>query len=350
MARLVWGLMGDSRGHLTRAHIMAGELARHDILFVGGGCVDELRELGHRVVNVPMPGTILKDNHVAGFATASLFLRLALGKGQVLKRLASELEAFKPDLAVSDYEFFLPRAARMMGLPCVGFGHQHVLTHCAGTLPPGQQMNRLLTLSSIQLLFSVPNRYLVTSFFPARAKRADTVVLPPVLRPDVPVLSPLRGEHILAYLRAGMPTGLLAALATTGREIRVYGQGEREPEGALKFFASNREQFLKDLAGCAYVVSSGGHNLVSEALFLGKPVLAAPVAMFYEQYVNAWHLKGLGFGDFLPGEAAARTTVESFEAQLEARREAVLASGLKLGNSLAAQCIEGMLVETGQGN
>lgn len=190
MARLVWGLMGDSRGHLTRAHIMAGELSCHDILFVGGGCVDELRERGHRVLNVPMPGTILKDNHVAGFATASLFLRLALGKGQVLKQLASELESFKPDLAVSDYEFFLPRAARMLGLPCVGFGHQHVLTHCAGTLPPGQPMNRLLTVSSIRLFFSVPNRYFVTSFFPARAKQADTVVLPPVLRADVPVLSP----------------------------------------------------------------------------------------------------------------------------------------------------------------
>lgn len=343
MARLVWGLMGDSRGHLTRAQIMAGELSGHEILFVGGGCVDELRGFGHRVFNVPMPGTILKNNRVSSLATAALFLRLALGKGQVLQRLASEIEAFKPDLAVSDYEYFLPHAARMMGLPSLSFGHQHVLTLCSGTLPPGQVVNRLLTTSSIRQLFSVPERYLITSFFPAKARGRNTTVLPPVLRPDVTRLSSWKGEHVLAYLRAGMPSELLAALASTGREIRVYGQGARESEGVVSFLPSSRGQFLKDLAGCAYVVSSGGHNLISEALCLGKPVLAVPVTLFYEQYVNAWHLRALGFGDFFIGGTEARRAIASFEAQLGARSKTILADSPQNGNRLAAQCIENIL-------
>lgn len=322
--------MGDSRGHLTRALIMAGELSGHEILFVGGGCASELRSLGHRVFPLPMPETILRDNRVCIPATAACFLRLMLGQGEVLRGLRDELVRFKPDLAVTDYEFYLPRAAKVLGLPCVGFGHQHVLTRCADTLPPGQPLNRLATTAAIRLLFSVPERYLVTSFFPARPRNSDTVVLPAVVRPDVPGLSSRRGDHVLAYLRAGMPPGLVEALGATGRQARVYGLGEQPSAGHIRFMPAGRERFLEDLAGSAYVVSSGGHNLVSEALCLGKPVLAAPAAMFYEQYVNAWHLRRLGCGDFINSAAGAAQAVADFEARLEERRLALsvpMASG-----------------------
>lgn len=342
MARIVWGLMGDSRGHLTRALIMAGELSGHDILFVGGGCAEELRHLGHRVFTVPMPETILRENKVQALATASHFLRLALGRGEVLRGLTDELARFKPDLAVTDYEFYLPRAARMLALPCMSFGHQHVLTRCADVLPPGQPVNRLVTTAAIHLLFSVPERYLVTSFFPASPKGPDTQVLPPVLRPDVSALAPQTGEHVLAYLRAGMPEALLEALAATGRAVRVYGQGQRPAWGRVSFLPADRERFLEDLADAAYVVSSGGHNLMSEALSLGKPVLAAPVGMFYEQHVNAWHLRRLGCGDFLEPADGAAKGVADFEARLDGRRQ-VIPVPLVNGNRAAAQAVEALL-------
>ncbi len=334
--------MGDSRGHLTRALIMAGELAGHELLFVGGGCAEELRALGHRVHTLPMPETILANNRVDTPATAANFLRLMLGKGAVLRSLARELERFKPDLAVTDYEFYLPRAARLLGLPCVGFGHQHVLTRCDDTLPPGKAVSRLTTTAAIRLLFSVPERYLVTSFFPARPKGPDTQVLPALLRPDVPGLAPQTGEHVLAYFRSGVEAGLLEALAATGREVRLYGQGERPGVGRLRFLPASRERFLEDLAGCAYAVSSGGHNLLSEALCLGKPVLAVPADMFYEQFVNAWHLRRLGFGDFYTGRGGAGQAVAGFEARL-GEYAAKLAGRSFLGNAEAASALEGII-------
>lgn len=344
--------MGDSRGHLTRALIMAGELARHELLFVGGGCARELRTLGHRVLDLPMPETILRNNRVDTRATAANFARLMLGRGAVLRALARELEAFRPDLAVTDYEFYLPRAARMLGVPCVSFGHQHVLTRCADALPPGKAVSRLATTAAIRLLFSVPERYLVTSFFPAEPKGPETRVLPPLLRPDVPALAPQAGEHVLAYFRSGVAPGLLEALAAIGREVRLYGLGERPGAGRLRFLPASRERFLEDLAGCAYAVSTGGHNLLSEALCLGKPVLAAPADMFYEQYVNAWHLRRLGFGDFCadragesqggPGRAGLGRAVAGFEARL-GEYASRLAGKDFAGNAAAAQAVEALL-------
>lgn len=340
MARIVWGLMGDSRGHLTRALIMAQELAGHELLFVGGGCAEELRDLGYRVHALPMSETILRNNRVDTLATVANFVGLMLGRGAVLRALARELECFKPDLAVSDYEFYLPRAARLLGIPCIGFGHQHVLTRCRGALPPGEIAGRVATTASIRLLFSVPRRYLVTSFFPAEPKGQETTLLPPLLRADVQALRPSSGTHVTVYMRAGAPRKLLEALAATGREVRLYGaqDGEEGVSARVRRLPFSRQGFLEDLAGCAYAVTGGGHNLLSEALCLGKPVLAMPAAMFYEQYVNAWHLRQLGYGDYFSAEEDAERAVAAFEAGLNARME-ILATPMACGNALAARMV-----------
>jgi len=209
-------------------------------------------------------------------------------------------------------------------------------------LPPGDISGRLATTASIRLFFSLPERYLVTSFFSALPKGPETVPLPPLLREDVSGLAPRAGRHVLVYMRAGVPPGLLEALAATGREVRVYGSGERGFSGRVRFLPFSRGGFLEDLATCAYVITGGGHNLLSEALCLGKPVLALPAAMFYEQYVNAWHLRRLGWGDFVTRAQDAPRAVAEFEARLEERRKALAAPPV-CGNALAVRAVEELL-------
>jgi len=316
MARIAWGIMGDARGHLTRALVMAEALRGHELLFVGGGCVDELAALGHRVLKVPMLGTSLSDGRVRLAATTAHCVGGILGERAVRGRIIRELEAFGADCAVSDYEYFLPRAARAMGLPSLSFDHQHIVTKCRLNSPPGLFFPATTFRVIVRHLFSVPERYFVLSFFPADPLSPDTRLLPPVLRPDVIPLTPHAGGHILAYFRAGMPKGLWEALAATGREVRLYGQGERPAAGAVRYCAAGRRAFLDDLAGCAYVAATGGHNLICEALHLGKPVLAA-APMFYEQEVNAWNLRRLGLGESSHAGLPAEKLVRSFEARRE---------------------------------
>ncbi len=338
--RVAWGIMGDSRGHLTRALALLPELSGHEFLFLGGGCVAELRGQGMRVHDLPMPGTALSGGRVRGGATAVNFLRAVLDAPRTLGRLRRVLEDFRPDLAVTDYEFFLPRAARTLGLPCLSLDHQHVLTKCRLAPPPGQALNRLATTAAVRLLFSRASRYVVSSFFRPPPLGPDTEVLGPLLRPDARALSPRPGGHVLAYLRTGLPPALARALASTGREVRVHGLGKRPDAGPLRFLAGERAAFLDDLAGCRYVLCNAGHNLLSEALFLGKPVLALPSAMFYEQYVNAWHLRESGRGDFFVDPERAPEALAAFEAGLE-RFEAAGRAGIEPGNARAVEILTG---------
>lgn len=342
MARIAWGIMGDSRGHLTRALALLQEFPEHEFLFVGGGSAEELRGLGLRVFSLPVPGTILSRGRVRGLATGAHFLRLLLRSPETLRGLRAALEEFRPDLAVTDYEFFLPRAARSLGLPCLSLDHQHVLTKCRQEPLPGQSLNRLATTAFIRLLFSRASRYLVTSFFPAQPLGPDTEVLGPILRRDVLALAPRSGGHALAYLRTGLPRDLAEALASLGREVRVYGLGAQPAQGPLRFLAGERAAFLEDLASCAFVLCNAGHNLLSEALFLGKPVLAMPSAMFYEQYVNAWHLRGMGRGDFFADPSRAGEALAAFEKNLERFAEAGRA-GMEPGNAAAVAAVNRLL-------
>lgn len=316
MARIAWGIMGDSRGHLTRALVMAEALKGHDLLFVGGGCVEELAALGHQVLKVPMLTTYIRNGRVRLAATAGQCLGGILGERLVRGRIIRELEAFGADCAVSDYEYFLPRAARAMGLPCLSFDHQHVLTKCRVENPPGLVLPGITMRSVVGGLFSVPERYFVLSFFQASPRSADTTILPPILRPDVAPLTPHAGQKVLAYFRAGIPCGLLEALDKTGREVMVFGQGEKPALGRVRFCATDRAAFLDELAGCAYVVSTGGHNLICEAMHLKKPLLA-PAPMFFEQDVNAWNLRLLGCGESGHVERSPARLVRGFEARLE---------------------------------
>lgn len=341
MARIAWGIMGDSRGHLTRALIMAQALSRHELLFIGGGCVDELAAAGHRVLKIPMLTTYLRDGRVLYGRTVAQIAGGVLGEGRVRRPLIRALEQFGADCAISDYEYFLPRAAKAMGLPCVGFDHQHVLTNCRVENPPGLVVPGLVMRGVVRNLFSVPQRYLVPSFFPAEPLSPATRLVPPVLRPDLLPLAPHAGAHIVAYYRAGTPAGLLEALSGTGRELHLYGQGEKPSVGKVRYRASDRRAFLEDLAGCAYVAATGGHNLICEALHLGKPVLAA-APMFFEQDVNAWNLRCMGLGDSAHAWPSTGALVRDFEA----RREVYAAAALRVdvnGNARTTAALESFI-------
>jgi uncharacterized protein (TIGR00661 family) len=57
----------------------------------------------------------------------------------------------------------------------------------------------------------------------------------------------------------------------------------------------NNQQFNQSLASCEGLFTGGGFEGPSEALFLGKKILVAPMKYQYEQQCNAYALKQMGF-------------------------------------------------------
>jgi uncharacterized protein (TIGR00661 family) len=159
----------------------------------------------------------------------------------------------------------------------------------------------------------------ISSFYfpPVLRGRQDVTQTGVLLRPDVLSACPERAGHLLVYLRKFASASMLEALKNCGRDVRIYGIGERPREGRLRFRPIDEISFLEDLAACDALISNAGNQLVGEALYLGKPVLAIPEARNFEQFINAHFLRAEGGGDWVAPDQFSDGSLGQFLTRLE---------------------------------
>jgi uncharacterized protein (TIGR00661 family) len=343
MARIVYGVMGDARGHLARSLVIAREMPQHEFLFVGGGAVQEARSLGYQVESVPMASTFYRNNKVDFPATIANALRALAASRPTINRVADIIKGFDPDLVVSDYELFTPLAALKLSRPCVSLDHQHVITHCAYQPPRGHRLSRVMTSFAIRKLYSHASVFLITSFFapPPRDPRT-TWLFPPVIGSDVTKLIPSNGEHVLVYQTSPTFHRLFPVLQEIPGRFVIYGLGKKPEKRNLQFKPTSRNAFLDDLASCRYAITNGGHNVISEALYLGKPLLSFPIKNAYEQLLNAHFVKCLGYGDYSLDSLPVAREIRDFESRLDELRRTIQTTTF-FGNHEVAQKLESFI-------
>jgi uncharacterized protein (TIGR00661 family) len=343
MARIAVGIMGDSLGHINHALALAHAMPSHEFLFIGGGRVLDLRRSGRNVVDAPVPGTYYRDNKVDVFATAKNGLKVVAARKSVVKRIAGVLKDYSPNLVLTAYEFFTPRAARMLGLPCVSVDNQHFLTKCKFDAPSGQGLGRFLFLMPLKFMYSAPDRYMVNTFFPlVPLDPKETEAFPPLIMPEAIGVTPSRGEHTVVYQTSPTFLALLPLLEKLKGPFFIYGLGERPPSRGLFFRAPSRERFLDELASSRYVIANGGHNVISEALYFGKPVFSFPIRSAYEQFVNAWMLEALGYGAYSLSPDPGLDALQHFEQALDGYA-ANIREGNFFGNDRLAARLERLI-------
>jgi uncharacterized protein (TIGR00661 family) len=309
MAKIFVSLSGDGRGHATRVRALAESLRQHHLLIIytSGQAYDFLARVyaGSDVQVRAIPGLNFGYNGagkvrlwptLAGLAKYLQRLPLLLGLLRV--RLAVE----QPDLVISDFEPALPRAARQMGIPHISLNHQHfLLSYDLRSLPAWLRLHAIYMGWVVRAYDSPAVSRIVSSFFfPPLRPGCDRVTQTGVLlRPTVLETEPSNQTHLVAYWRRQAPAGALEALAQLNREVHIYGLGQQEPRGRLRFLAADEDRFVADLASCAALVCTAGNQLVGEAIYLRKPVLAIPEPGNYEQYVNAHFLGQMHAGTWV---------------------------------------------------
>ena len=337
MAKILYGVMGNTYGHIMRTQAIISLLVpEHEFYFVGGGRVPEaLAGSGHSVLEVPVLRTVHRKGKVSVSATVGQIVRRTAESPRIIRGIREVIDRWQPDLAICDREFFLPIACGRAGLRCVSLDHSHVLKACRYPVPADQWVSWSLAMLNDYLFFDRTRHNLIVSFFhppPKTRPRQGEIneLLPPVLRravaaqPRGPV-----GDHVLVYQTSTTFRPLLEALRALKRPVIVYGFGTKEEtrEGHIVYKPYSDRGILEDLAGCAYAVVNGGHNLICEALHFGKPVLCFPIARLFEQFINAWHIRALGYGDFSTESHPQVAVFERFEENLGAYRACIAGAG-----------------------
>ncbi len=331
MARILYGIMGNTWGHWARTQALVdGMKGEHEFFFVGGGRVAELMKGRENFLEVPVLRTVHRKHRVSVTRTVGYMGSCLSVMGKVKRSLLEVVDKFKPDVAVVDREFFLPWVAKAIGLPLISIDHSHVMKACEYPVPWRERISWALAMMNDYVLYDLSRYNLIVSFFHPPLKqrqRAGEInrLLGPVLRKDVKRYSGKVGDYVFVYQTSATFKGLLPVLKQLKREVVIYGMSaEDRREGNLHFRAFDVEGLLRDLSGACYAVVNGGHNVICEALYYGKPVFCFPIHGLFEQFLNAWHVASLGYGAYSVSMRPCEKLFKNFEMHLEKYREQVL--------------------------
>lgn len=329
MAKLAISLCGEGRGHATRISTLVERLDRdHEIvIYTSADALAFLREhLADRHPRVRLeeiPGVVFEYTGGRLDVMRSIAAGLdyqARQLGPLVDRLIQELDTFGADLAITDFEPALPRAAGRLGIPLVSVDHQHfLLAYDLDALPWSLQWNAWFMGHAVWMYVSESADTVVSAFFrpPLRRGWEHVVQVGPLLRQEILAAHPRDEGFVLSYLRRHTPFSVIEALADCGLPVRVYGLGHREHVGGCSFHAIDDARFVADLAACRCLVAAAGNQLIGEALHLGKPMLVLPERAHSEQLMNSHFLDAMGCGGFTLLEETDGERVRSFLAGLD---------------------------------
>ncbi|MDI9614289.1 MJ1255/VC2487 family glycosyltransferase [Methanothermobacter sp.] len=320
--RVLYSVCGEGMGHAIRSGVILDKLTEdHDVLiFASDRAYSYLSSKFDNVHEIYGFNTVYEDNSVNDIKTfvkaMKTFPRDLKENLKLLYRIAKD---FRPDVVVSDFEFYASVISNMLRIPLISIDNMHVITQCRIEYPEKFRRDKIKAAAVVRSFIVRPRRYLITSYFFPEVKNPEKVSMyPPVLREDIMNLDPYYGDHVLVYQTSRSNRRLIEILKSLDRKFIVYGFDRDEVDGNLTFRKFNEDQFFRDFESAAAVITNGGFTLISEALYLRKPVYSVPVKGQFEQILNAVYLEKLGYGEF--HEETERETLEGFLGRLDIYR------------------------------
>jgi len=328
--RILYGVVGEGMGHATRSSVILEHLTQgHEVHVVVSGRAREY--LAQRFENVhKIWGLTIQyeGNSVRKLGTLLENLKGAVkGFPENIKAYFKLVDDFKPDVVVSDFESFSYLYAKNHLLPCISVDNMQIINRCkhAPELLAGHERDFELTRNIVKAKLPGCFYYLIATFFRPELRKDRTTLLPSILRPEILDAKSEPGEHLLVYQTSTTNTQLLDALKNSGLPCKVYGVRRGIPSDEvdenLTFRPFSEAGFIDDLRSCRAVVAGGGYTLMSEAVYLHKPLLSLPVQGQFEQTLNALYLQQLDYGRH--AEVLDAPTLDAFLADVPRHAEAL---------------------------
>ncbi len=317
---------GEGFGHASRTVALAQMLReRYDIvIFAPEKLFPFLRENLGEVKLVPIPYFFfVKYRERIDYARTALRNLPAIIRFPVeVKRIQRQFRRHNVRALISDYDPYSSFAADKRSIPILQINHPAVV------LRQRDYSLEALTARVISiLLMGKYHRKLVVSFYdgdvgPVVRKALTSAEVPPE-------------DFFVVYLKPGY------------RKLMMRALGRLAINNVVVFPDPNKD-IIDYLRRCRAVISSAGHQFMSEALVLKKPVFVVPQTGQYEQWLNARKLEESGWGTYATVETL-ETRLTSFMNNLDRYPLPVRATGTRyrMDNELdrAVRKIEGFLAD-----
>lgn len=299
MAKIIYGVAGEGLGHAARSKVIIDHLLQkgHEVKILTHDRAYDYLKNKYRPKKIFGLSFFYRDNKVNYLNTIVKNIVKFPQARKSLNECLGLCGRFKPDLVISDFEPISGLVANIKNIPLVSIDNMHILTKAKVDYPVKYEKDALAAKAVVRVMIFNAKAYLITSFFPGKPKSRKVFVFPPIIRDEIKKLKAPQKEHVLVYLTSNH-RGIIDFLKNIQAQFIIYGLNLSKKQGNLVFKKICKTGFLKDLAASRGIIATAGFTLISEALYLGKPYLAIPVIMQFEQTLNAYQLDKLGYGKF----------------------------------------------------
>ena len=337
---ILYGVPGEGLGHATRSKVVIAWLLAqgHDVRVVSSSRAFALldKTFPGRVLEIKGFHIAYKQLTVSKSRTAGLTLRTAPEALRTnFRQYRQLLHGFRPEVVISDFESFSYFFAKLRRVPVISIDNMQIINRAQldVAVPPAERASYDVARYLVRAKLPRAQHYFITTFFPLPPLpryAGRTTLVPGIIRPEIEAARPTRGDYVVVYQSATNQGDLIGILQQIpGQEFRVYGFNKDEAHGNVRLRPFSEAGFIAELAGSRAVLTNGGFSLISEAVYLRKPVCAVPIPAQFEQWLNAAEIEKCGYGRHFAAITAANVT--AFLGELPAY-EAALRTYAQSGN------------------
>ena len=282
--KIFYAVQATGNGHLSRATQLYPHLKKF-------GEVDFFVSGSNSNLDYPFPVKYRSDGwslHYSKCGGLNYWDIVRNTKPANLYKDAAALPLKQYDVVINDFDFITSIGCKMQKVPSVQLGHQ--ASFQSDLTPRPAKKNYLGEI--ILKHYAKATQHIGLHFQPY-----DNFIFPPVVKQELMNQEVLNLNHVTVYL----PSFQQHCLHETFRKLKDipfhwFLNGVEKPytENNITYYPVNQNMFNKSLLTCHGLITGGGFETPSEALFLGKRLMSIPIRNHYEQQCNAAALQQMG--------------------------------------------------------
>jgi uncharacterized protein (TIGR00661 family) len=280
--KVLYGIQSTGNGHLTRSAKVVNRLVR-------SGCmVDTIVSGKNSQINFPFP---IKHNftgltfHYNGKGSVDYWKTWrGLKLFQLMKDVRFDISSY--DLVISDFEPISAWAAEFQDKVSFGISNQYSFLSKKTPRPKHKDL-----LGEGILKWMAPVKQPIGLHF----EKYDSFIKPPIIRDSLLGSDITNKGHYTVYLSNWSYELLFKHFRTINAKFEIF-TNVKKPFRFKNCYVKpiNKTLFDESFKSCEGIITAGGFQTCSEALYLNKKLIVLPIDNQYEQLCNVESLNRLG--------------------------------------------------------
>lgn len=282
--KIFYAIQATGNGHISRASQLYPYLQKF-------GSVDFFLSGNNASLNIDLPikfksaGCSLHYSKCGGLNYWDIVKNI---RPRQMFKDAESLPLKNYDVVINDFDSITSLACKMQKVHSVQFGHQASFISDATPRPEKRSL-----MGEIILKHYAPSPKHIGLHF----DKYDSFIHPPIIKDEIVQAVPKDLKHITVYLPSFQKDCLEKAFhKLSDLEFHWFLNDVefKHTVNNITYYPVKQKQFNQSLITCHGLITGGGFETPSEALYLGKKILSIPIRSHYEQECNAAALKKMG--------------------------------------------------------